>query len=605
MQLSYQRILTSVITGFALLHTTEWATANEVEDQLERSQPQLKAAPMLNSILTIDTVSKFPAKHLTAKDLSPLPEPVPTTDQPIPAISNPDSGLPPSPTSDVREKPAQVPVKLDELLASPNLLKNPSKPEEVQIQTVKPLTLNQAIAVVQQNSRQLQVAKVQLDRNRAVLREAQAAWFPTFGLQGSYSRDLSANGELSVDATRGQAQKQIPLLQNQLDQLINQPPSPDPLQQLVQALSIQQTQGQLASAQSSLQGLDNFATRTFNSTLALNYTIFTSGQRPALIKAAGEQVRVSELEVGRVMEQIRLDVTQAYYDVQQGDQQILIQEAAVREAQTSLSNAEALLRGQLATRLDVLNAQVQLDNVIQQLTQIRSQRDTALRRLAQLLSLPPTVGVTATDPIEVTERWNLTLEESIVRAFQNRAELKQQLAQRRASQQQRKAAIAALLPQLRAFANYNLLNFHTDQPGEFVPQGFATGYSFGFSLQWSFFDGGVAFARIAQQDASIKLAEIQFAQATEQVRFDVEQSYFSLQSNLQNVQVASASLDRAREALRIARLRLQAGVGIQLDVLNAETNLTRAQGNLLNAILGYNRALASLRRAVSGVIPNS
>lgn len=510
------------------------------------------------------------------------------------------SGTSPSGTSD---KPDQVPATLENLLSSPVRLTNPTKPEEVRIEKVLPITLQQAIEIAQQNSRQLQIAEIQLDRNRAVMREAQAAWFPTFGLQGSYSRDLSASGELSVDATRAQTNRQIPLAQAQLNQLLNQPVSINPLLQLQQALAVQQTQGQLATAQSSLQDLDNFASRTFNGTFAVNYTIFTSGQRPALIRSASEQVRVSELDVERVKEQLRLDVTQAYYDLQQTEQEIRIQEAAVKEATKSLSDAQALVGAAMATRLDVLNAQVQLDNSTQQLIQVRSNQDIALRRLAQLLSLPATVGVRAVEPIEITERWNLTLEESIVRAFDRRVELKQQLAQRESSQQQRRAAIAAFLPQLRAFANYNLLNLHTDQPGEFVAQGFATGYSFGFTLQWTFFDGGVAAARIAQQNANIRLAEVQFAQATEQVRFEVEQAYFQLQSNLQNVQVASASLERAQEALRIARLRFQAAVGTQLDVLNAETNLTRSAGNLLNAILGYNRALASLKRAVSGPAP--
>lgn len=625
MRMSFKLIFTNIISGFASFHGFYLNQALASTAPSEHDSPQLQFHQSSRSDFTIfvasdlqlpyppntqDLVKSTPIvdlKHATssrqnqsssAQDLVESTESRPNQDNLY--QRNLSQEVPPSPVVDLGnlEKPAQVPARLDDLISSPDLLKNPTKPEEVQIQRVEPITLQQAIELVQRNNRQLQAAKVQLARDRAVMREAQAAWFPTLGLQSSYSRDLSASGELSVDNSRVQANSQIPQLQAQLNQLLSQPVSINPVQQLLQGLSFQQTQSQLASIQGSLQNLDNFATRSFNGTFAVNYSIFTGGQRPALIQAASEQVRISELEVERVNEQIRLDVTQAYYDLQQADQQILIQSAAVREASKSLSNAQALLGSGLATRLDVLNAQVQLDNSTQELTQINSQRDTAIRRLAQLLSLPPDTSVSAVDPIDITERWNLTLGESIVRAFKYRVELEQQLAQRRASQQQRKAAISNFLPKLSAFANFNLLNLNTDQPGDFIAKGFATGYSFGFSLQWSFFDGGVTLARIAQQDANIKLAEIQFAQSSEQVRFEVERAYFSLQSNLKNVQVARDSLDRAQEALRIARLRFQAGVGTQLDVLNAETNLTRAQGNLLNAILGYNRALAALRRAV-------
>jgi outer membrane protein TolC len=63
-------------------------------------------------------------------------------------------------------------------------------------------------------------------------------------------------------------------------------------------------------------------------------------------------------------------------------------------------------------------------------------------------------------------------------------------------------------------------------------------------------------------------------------------------------------VEEATEALRLARLRFQAGVGTQLEVINQETDLTRAQNRLLNAIIGYNRALSALQRAVSNLPGN-
>jgi outer membrane protein TolC len=77
-----------------------------------------------------------------------------------------------------------------------------------------------------------------------------------------------------------------------------------------------------------------------------------------------------------------------------------------------------------------------------------------------------------------------------------------------------------------------------------------------------------------------------------------------LNANKQNIQTAAFALERARESLRLARLRFQAGVGTQLEVINQQTELTRARGNLLRAILDYNRALAALQRAISN-LPNN
>jgi OMF family outer membrane factor len=113
------------------------------------------------------------------------------------------------------------------------------------------------------------------------------------------------------------------------------------------------------------------------------------------------------------------------------------------------------------------------------------------------------------------------------------------------------------------------------------------------------FDGGAAKARAAQARTNLEIAETQFSEQRNQIRFQVEQAYATQQSNLENVQTANAALEQAKEALRLARLRFQAGVGTQTDVINAENDLTRSEGNRIRAILDYNRALIQLQRYVT------
>ncbi|HEY9704461.1 MAG TPA: TolC family protein [Allocoleopsis sp.] len=84
----------------------------------------------------------------------------------------------------------------------------------------------------------------------------------------------------------------------------------------------------------------------------------------------------------------------------------------------------------------------------------------------------------------------------------------------------------------------------------------------------------------------------------------IEQAYYNLDANNQNIQTTELALKQAEESLRLANLRFKAGVGTQTEVLNSETELTRAKVNRLRAILGYNRALATLQRGVSN-IPDS
>jgi len=444
--------------------------------------------------------------------------------------------------------PAKEGAAPESLNPDPNPLQFPTDPEEVRLRGIQPITLGQAIELAERNNRNLQISQLQLQRSRAALRQAQAALYPSLNLQTGLTNSQSAGSELS-----GQAQSFL----NQND-----------------------------DARTSLTG-----------GLALNYDLFTSGQRPAQIRAAEQQLRSDELALEIAREQLRLDVANDYYNLQEADETVRISLAAVRNNETSLRDAQALEQAGLGTRFDVLRAEVQLANSQQDLTNAVAQQTVQRRQLAQRLSVPQGINLAAADAIDVAGTWGLTLEESIVLAYRNRAELEQQLAQRELSEQQRRAALAALGPQITLSAQYDLINQFDDDLGT------ADGYSLAANLRWSIFDGGAARAAAAQQEVNRQIAETRFADVRNQVRFQVEQAYANLLSNLRNIETTRLALEQAEEALRLARLRFQAGVGTQTDVINAETDLTRARSNRLTAILNYNRALAALRRATTNITP--
>ena len=313
----------------------------------------------------------------------------------------------------------------------------------------------------------------------------------------------------------------------------------------------------------------------------------------AQIRAAEEQVRFYELAVETQFETIRLNVATDYYNLQQADEQVRIAQSAVQNSEASLRDAEALEQAGVGTRFDVLRSQVNLANAQQDLTNARSQQAIARRQLATRISLPQAINISAADPVQLAGLWNPTLEQSIVLAYQNRPELQQQLAQRNTSEQQRRQALAELGPQVSLIASYNLLDQFNDNVSV------TDGYSLGVQATLNLYDGGAARARADQSKANIAIAETQFAEQRNQIRFQVEQAYSTQQSSLENVQTANTALEQAREALRLARLRFQAGVGTQTDVINSENDLTQAEGNRVRAILDYNRALAQLQRSVT------
>jgi outer membrane protein TolC len=505
----------------------------------------------------IATIAEAPSKALGARALIETPTKVQNSSLELVAQQTPPNRQrnvpPPRPTT----TPApiapsggtgQIPSYLN---ANPNPLQFPTKTEEVRLAGTQPITLNQALEAARRNNQQLQVALLQVERSQAAVREAQAALLPTLGLNGSVTRSRSAGEKLSSEAQI----RRNPALANQIP-------------------GAQETTGFSGNAQ-------------------FNYDLYTSGRRQATIRQAEEQLKSDEFNLEVEAETIRLNVTNQYYDLQQADESVRINRSAVVNAQASLRDALALERAGVGTRFDVLQFQVDLANSQQQLTSAIAQQQTAQRQLAATLSVPQSVNLSAADPVAIAGLWNQTLEQSIIQALQNRPELQQRLAERNIGEQQRRQALATLGPQISLVAQYNLLDQFQDQISV------VDGYSVGVQASLNLYEGGAARARASQASKAISIAETQFAEQRNQIRFQVEQAFLQLGSNLENIQTANTALEQATEALRLARLRFQAGVGTQTDVINAQNRLTQSEGNRVTAILSYNRALATIQRAVT------
>ena len=508
-----------------------------------------------------------------------------------------------------------------DLKSNPNPLSVPTEPEEVEIKHVVPLTLEQALALGKQNNRQLQIAKLRLEASRASLAQADAELFPTVGVSASATRQQDASEGISVAVAQERTRRDIesleasiPFLEQELaaieaaiEEELEQIDPEDPTQirrgvelLIERAQSQQRLQGaqeSLLDSRNQLKERKNFARTALDGSLSLDYAIF-SPRRQANIKFAEEQVRISELEVERVEQELRLNVSLSYYELQQADQVVRINETDVQARRNRLEGIRLMLEAALATRSDLLDAEVELGNALQSLRNSQTRQETARRELARLLNLPPSVNLVAADLVEISGEWNLSLQESIILALKTRVELQQDLAQRERAEAERRLELSAIQPEVAIFADYNVLRLYSDDPSPFAFSGYNDGYAFGVVFNWTFFDGGAAFAGARRAEAEIAIAEQQYGDRADEIRLEVERAYFQLPAQLENIQTATLALELAQEAVRAAELRFQAAVNTQTEVLNAQNRLVQAENNLVNAILNYNRALAELQRAV-------
>ena len=433
----------------------------------------------------------------------------------------------------------------DQYNSSSNPLLFPTKPEEVEIDNTQSVTLVEAIEIALKNNQELEGARLQLERSEA-----------------------SLNGFLA---------RELPTINGQLEFNQRADDTPD---------------------------VDGFTARdrtVLSGQIEVNYNVYDGGNREANIARARRQLYSDQLEIERLSEQVRFDAGSAYYQLQNADAQVAIAQAAIEDFSQTLRDAKLLEQAGLGTRFDVLQAEVDLANANQALTAAVSDQKNARRSLAEVLNVGEKIELSAADEIQENGVWEYSLEESIVMAFKNRAELEQLLVQREINLQDREIALSQTRPQVDLFANYNFSNAFLDT---FDNTGYADGYNTGVRLNWLLFDGGESKERAKEEEISAQIDESNFSDQKNQIRLAVESAYNNLIANQENIKTTEQAVVTAVESLRLARLRFQAGVGTQTDVINSQRALTEARGNFLQAIIGYNQSLNDLQRAVSNLPDN-
>ncbi len=443
---------------------------------------------------------------------------------------------------------------LEGLNPSEDDLNLPTTTEEVTINVNKPITIEEAIDLALTNNRDLQEAELNVEVSRKQLDAALAARYPSLAVQGTGINSNTASAELGNEQLRE-----------------NNPTVDD------ETLGIEDS------------------TTSFNADLTLNYDVYTGGGRGANIRLARKQLEINELALDISIEQTIFETKEDYYDLQDASSQVDIAQAAVDDASQTLKDAQLLEEAGLGTKFDVLRAEVELANAEQSLNTSVASRDIARRQLVETLSLGEQVDLQTADEIVKAGTWNLSLEESIITAYGNRQELIQFLLSKDITKEQRKIALAAIRPTISVFGQVDAIEVLDDDINA------TTGYTVGATASWTIFDGGTAKANARAEDINSEIAENNFADQRNNVKFEVEQAFFGLQANDKNIVTAEKAVELAEESLRLARLRFQAGVGTQTDVIEAQTELTTARGNLLGAIINYNQSLNQLDRSVTSV----
>ena len=449
-------------------------------------------------------------------------------------------------------------TKLDpslQRLVAPASLALPTTLEQVRIAVMRPLSLKDVENLAEVNNPNLKAIASQVDQAESNLRARIASWYPNLS--------ITANG--FPQYTGGQQFFNDVNLQNALSEGIN---------------ATYTNRWQMAGA------------------ITANWDVINP-QRVPQVSAARDQFEKAKNQYLIALRELRLQASQSYFKLQLADENVRVGQQSVRASLVSLRDAKARYQAGVATKLEVLEAETQLGRDEQLLSDSFAEQSIARRDLARLTNLPQNVNPTASEPLRPIGLWKPSLQESILAAYTFREELDNIILDISASNSQANAALGQVQPfmsivnTLTAFRYTGIEAIIVDLPGTY---GYAVQNSVSLNFKMNIFDGGAARALYRQNKQKAQENAFTFATTRDQLRYQVEESFYQLANSERNIQTTSREVQSSRESLRLARLRFQAGVTTQREVINNQRDLTQAEIRYASALSRYNTFLAELRR---------
>ena len=471
-------------------------------------------------------------------------------------------------------------------------------PEQLQQGSIAGLSLEQALALAFANSASLQGQREQVAAALARFQAEMGSYWPTISAfaNGGYESSRSTTTAKKANDTLGFGPQFSPS-----GLLTPSNPSSSAAQQGVPTAGpFYVPNGGSAAVTSGEWGVEGG--------LQLNYALLDFARTPT-VRAARASLEQQRNTYANQLRSLQLQVSEAYYGLQQSEQLVRVYDANLRNDLVILQESLDLKQAGLVPRLDVLRRRAIQAQGEESLIQALADRAVARRQLALLLNLPASVTPSASDPIVVQPRWPLDLEASLLAAYRGNPELEAILATRSALAQQSQATAAGLLPSLSLFASAGGSSSRTsvddiDLGGggccgsTLLPLSTANGWdwSVGLTFTWLLFDAGTtagqARALARQADAAAQL----YAASRNDIRLRIEQAFFTHEASLAKLSSARRGVAAALEAFRDVRLRYQTGLSSEIDVSFTQDQLINSLVRRLNATVAVNVSYARLLR---------
>src|SRR6266536_3500198 len=335
----------------------------------------------------------------------------------------------------------------------------------------------------------------------------------------------------------------------------------------------------------------------YNATLRVEQNIYTGGAVTSQVAIARLNIEKQTYELQEIASRVAMDVRIAFNELLLNRAKVRVRQDSVRVLDEELKGQQQSFSAGIVGKLNVQRAEVALANARPELFSAQTDLKNSYLRLAELFGTDLAPGAQA-PPFEISGQLQYRpnhpdLNDCLARADANRGIIKARAKDIEIEDRQYVLDRSATRPHVRAFSGYEV---YSERDPDVGPE-FNYGGVVGINATWNIFDGFATKGRMQATRARREAAVQALAAARRSVASEVRSAFFDLQQADRVLESETKNLQTSDEALDMAKGNFAAGLGTQLDVLQAATDVTRTRTTRLSAIYLHNVALARLAHA--------
>ena len=328
----------------------------------------------------------------------------------------------------------------------------------------------------------------------------------------------------------------------------------------------------------------------FSNKISASVPLYTGGKLESVIAQAKLGQQVSALEVQAVRQQLQLDTTVEYYEVLRSGKLLDVARQTEGDFAGHLKQVRQMYDEGVVAWRDVLQTKVRLANAENSRVQAENAYQLSQYALNKRIGLPLHGELKLQEPA-AQEAPRETMAAYVEQGVAKRPEMAQSQAGVVMAKEKIKEARSSKQPSLS-------LTGSTAWDDNEAFGGKNRDWTAMLIVQLNLFDSGAAQAKLKQAKAGEAAAREEERQTKDAISLEISDAHLRVQEALKRIEATRTAVEEAQTNFNISRESYAAGVGTNLDVMDAEVALQQAQTNYIQASYDLQISRARLEKAI-------